>query len=120
MDFSIALVSKNRRYTKAYRRTMADMQALIDLLEGVEPQCPIGDAVLIMACDEEDLAPGELREIPGQDPSFQYAVGIQTYVDDATLRQDLFVMLKRVCEKIPFSIPDHEQYQQVLLSWEEG
>ncbi|WP_204524192.1 hypothetical protein [Corticimicrobacter populi] len=118
MDFSIALVSRNRLYTRAYRRVIPDIQARINQLESVALQCPIGDTVLIMACDEEDIAPGELREMPGKDAVFQYAVGIQAYVDDATLRQDLVLILKQVCEKVPFVMPDHEQYQRIFWSWE--
>ena len=36
MNFSIAVISKNRSYTKAFKRVMVDLQPLIDALENVE------------------------------------------------------------------------------------
>ncbi|MEQ2026680.1 hypothetical protein ABLB84_13055 [Xenorhabdus szentirmaii] len=52
MKFSIVVVSKNRVYTKAYRRVFGDLKTLIGELEKVDIKCPIGDSILIMVSDE--------------------------------------------------------------------
>ena len=118
MNFSIAVVSKNRAYTKAYRRVMVDIQPLIEALENAEMKCPIGDSILIMASDEGDIKPYELVEIPNKDALFQYAVGIKEYISDDELKKDLFLILRLIVEKVPFATPDHEQYENIFRGWE--
>ncbi|PHM29580.1 hypothetical protein [Xenorhabdus budapestensis] len=118
MKFSIVVVSKNRAYTKAYRRVFGDIQAIIEELEKVDMECPIGDSVLIMASDEDNIQPYELVEIPNKDALFQYTVGIEKYRSDDELRKDLFLILKLVIEKVPFANPDHEQYGSIFRVWE--
>lgn len=114
MNFSIAVVSKNRSYTKAFKRVMLDLQPLIDALENIEMKCPIGDSVLVMTSDEGNLKPFEIVEIPNKDVLFQYAAGIKEYVSDAELKMDLFLTLRFVVKKVPFSTPDHEQYDNIF------
>ena len=114
MNFSIAVVSKNRSYTKAFNRVMVDLQPLIDALENIEVKCPIGDSVLVMASDEGNLEPFEIIEIPNKDALFQYAAGIKEYVSDHELKMDLFLILRLIVKKVPFAIPDHEQYENIF------
>ncbi|GAB7260383.1 hypothetical protein [Dickeya ananatis] len=118
MNFSIAVVSKNRAYTKAYRRVMVDIQPLIEALENADMKCPIGDSILIMASDKGVLKPYELVEIPNKEALFQYAVGIKEYISDDELKNDLFLILRGVVKKVPFAIPDHEQYENIFREWE--
>ncbi|MFJ5454927.1 hypothetical protein ACIPT4_18000 [Pectobacterium jejuense] len=118
MNFSIAVVSKNRAYTKAYRRVMVDIQPLIEALENAEMKCPIGDSILIMASDEGDIKPYELVEIPNKDAIFQYAAGIKEYISDDELKKDLFLILRLIVEKVPFATPDHEKYGNIFRVWE--
>lgn len=114
MNFSIAVVSKNRSYTKAFNRVMVDLQPLIDALENIEVKYPIGDSVLVMASDEGNLEPFEIIEIPNKDALFQYAAGIKEYVSDTELKMDLFLILRLIVQKVPFATPDHEQYDNIF------
>ncbi|WP_233145146.1 hypothetical protein [Wohlfahrtiimonas populi] len=114
MNFSIAVVSKNRSHTKAFKRVMVNLQPLIDALENIEVKCPIGDSVLIMASDEDNLKPFEIVEIPNKDALFQYAAGIKEYVSDAELKMDLFLILRLIVKKVPFATTDHEQYENIF------
>lgn len=118
MNFSIAVVSKNRTYTKSFKRVMVDLQPLIDALENVEIKCPIGDSILVMASDDGDLKPFEIVEIPNKDALFQYAAGIKCYVSDDELKMDLFLILRRILKKVPFATPDHEQYEGIFQTME--
>src|SRR5690606_10878729 len=118
MNFSIAVVSKNRSYTKSFKRVMVDLQPLIDALENIEMKCPIGDSVLVMASDEGDLKPFEIVEIPNKDALFQYAAGIKGYVSDIELKMDLFLTLRLTVKKVPFATPDHEQYEGIFQAME--
>ncbi|ACT05310.1 hypothetical protein Dd1591_0422 [Dickeya chrysanthemi Ech1591] len=81
-------------------------------------KCPIGDSILIMASDEGVLKPYELVEIPNKEALFQYAVGIKEYISDDELKNDLFLMLRGVVKKVPFAIPDHDQYENIFRVWE--
>lgn len=101
MNFSIAVVSKNRSYTKSFKRVMVDLQRLIDALGNVEMKCQIGDSVLVMASDEGDLKPFEIVEIQNKDALFQYAAGIKGYVSDNELKMDLFLTLRLIVKKSP-------------------
>lgn len=118
MRFSISVVSKNRMYTKAYRRVMEDLHPLIDELESVEMICPLGDAVLIMVSDGDQLLPNEVREVSNNDEYFQYAAGIRAFINDIELTKDLFSILRSIVEKVPFSAPDHERYRDIFSRWE--
>lgn len=118
MNFSIAVVSKNRIYTKSFQRVMVDLQPLINALENIEMKNPMGDAILVMASDEGDLKPFEIVEIPNKDALFQYTVGIKDYVSDDELKMDLFLMLRLIVKKVPFAISDHEQYEGVFQAME--
>lgn len=114
MNFSIAVISKNRSYTKAFKRVMVDLQPLIDALENIEIKCPIGDSLLVMASDEDNLKPFEIVEVPNKDMLFQYAAGIKGYISDHELKMDLFLTLRLVVKKVPFASPDHEQYENIF------
>ncbi|WP_347253696.1 hypothetical protein [Leminorella grimontii] len=105
-------------YTKAYRRVMEEVRLLIDELECVEMIHPFGDAVLIIASDEGTLLPNEIKELSNNNALFQYVVGIDTFIDDMKLKKDLFSILSAVVKKVPFTIPDREQYENILSKWE--
>ena len=114
MNFSIALVSKNRTYTKSFKRIMVNLQPLIEALENIETKYPISDSILIMASDEGDLKPFEIVEIPNKDALFQYATGIKEYVSDDELKKDLFLTLRLTIKKVPFTTLDYEQYEGIF------
>ncbi|MMZ67598.1 hypothetical protein D1872_301960 [compost metagenome] len=92
----------------------------MDKLEQVEMASPFGEAVLIMATDDNDLLPGEMKELPNRDAYFQYAAGIAPYTSDEQLKSDLFTVIRQVIECVPFAKPDHEQYASILKTWESG
>lgn len=97
---------------------MEELLPLIDELEQIEMIHPFGDAVLIIASDEGILLPNEMKELPNNDAFFQYVVGIGSFIDDMKLKKDLFSILSTVVEKVPFTIPDCEQYRNILSKWE--
>ena len=114
MNFSIALVSKNRTYTKSFKRIMVNLQPLIEALENIETKYPISDSILIIASDEGGLKPFEIVEIPNKDALFQYATGIKEYVSDDELKKDLFLTLRLTIKKVPFTTLDYEQYEGIF------
>ncbi|MNW25431.1 hypothetical protein D3C74_21730 [compost metagenome] len=117
IKFSIAVVSKNRAYTKAYRWITPKLMGLMDELEQVEMTSPLGEAVLIIATDDDNLLPYEMKEIPNCDAYFQYAAGIAPYTGDEQLKSDIFTVITKVIERVPFAKPDHEQYASILKVW---
>jgi len=117
MNFSIAVVSKNRSHTKAFKRVMVNLQPLIDALENIEVKCPIGDSVLIMASDEDNLQPFEIVEIPNKDAIFQYATGIKGYISDAELKMDLFLILRLIVKKSPLLLQIMSNMKIFFRQW---
>lgn len=115
MDISLTIAAKDRMLSKSFRRIYSDIEFLTSLLSSCELNHPIGQRIVIIATDTE--SEGYFKD-NSKDGEFSYFIGIKPIHDTALLKETLFNIMKETFEKIPFTIPDHEQFRRVFSEYE--